>query len=211
MKLESIRNEYKFSELSEYSIDKNPVKQFEQWINEAINSKVKEPTAMSISTIGTDGFPQNRIVLLKDYRETGFTFFTNYDSEKGKAILSNPKVSLHFFWPELERQIRISGFAQKTSVEISNEYFSSRPVSSRLSAIVSNQSERIPSRIFLEEKLNRLRSDLKNESPVRPENWGGYLVKPVRFEFWQGRESRLHDRILYEMKNDNWIISRLAP
>ncbi len=211
MKLKSIRKEYKLAELTESNIEKNPFSQFEKWINEALNSQVNEPTAMSVSTFGSDGFPQSRIVLLKDYNETGLTFFTNYYSEKGKAITGNPAVGLHFFWPELERQIRISGYAKKTTDEVSDYYFNSRPLLSRLSAMVSNQSEKIPSRKELEEKLKHLKSSLIDESPKRPAHWGGFTVEPVRFEFWQGRENRLHDRILFEKISDNWLISRLAP
>jgi pyridoxamine 5'-phosphate oxidase len=166
---------------------------------------------MSLSTFGTDGFPQTRIVLLKAFDEVGFTFFTNYQSEKGRAIENNNGVGLHFFWPELERQIRISGFAEKTSNEISNEYFSSRPELSQLAATVSKQSEKIPSRFFLENQFNGLKKSLKNKELKRPDFWGGFVVKPTKIEFWQGRENRLHDRILYEKINENWEISRLAP
>ena len=211
MKLESIRKEYKFAELSENNIEINPFIQFDHWMNEALRSKVNEPTAMSVSTIGKDGFPQSRIVLLKNYDEHGFVFFTNYNSQKGLAIADYPKVSLHFFWPELERQIRITGLAQKTSAEVSDRYFASRPILSQLSAVVSSQSEKIPSREFLEVKLNQLKTELKNNTPKRPENWGGFQVIPVKFEFWQGRENRLHDRILYEKENSDWLISRLSP
>lgn len=211
MKLESIRKEYKFAELSENHININPFKQFEIWMNEALHAKINEPTAMSVSTLGNDGFPQSRIVLLKDYSENGFVFFTNYHSQKGNAIAEQPKVSLLFFWPELERQIRISGIAQKTASEVSDRYFASRPIGSQLSAMVSGQSKKIPSRKFLEDKLDQLKSELANESPKRPENWGGFRVIPVKFEFWQGRENRLHDRILFEKENNKWIISRLAP
>lgn len=211
MKLDSIRNEYKYAELTESSIEKNPLKQFEVWIKEAINAKVNEPTAMSVATIGIDGFPDSRIVLLKDYGKNGFTFFTNYDSNKGDSIAKNPAVGLHFFWPELERQIRISGFAEKSSNKVSDKYFQSRPVLSQIAAVVSNQSNKIPSR----EKLQKLFDTEKEKSNgkiiKRPENWGGYKVTPVEIEFWQGRESRLHDRILFEKINDNWLISRLAP
>ena len=140
MKLHSIRIEYKYAELTENNIDKNPLKQFENWLNDAISVKVNEPTAMSVATFGVNGFPDSRMVLLKDYNENGFTFFTNYSSRKGKAIAKNPAVGLHFFWPELERQIRISGFAERTSDEISDRYFNSRPVLSQIAAIVSNPS-----------------------------------------------------------------------
>jgi pyridoxamine 5'-phosphate oxidase len=211
MKLHSIRTEYKYAELSEKSIEKNPLKQFEHWLNDAIVAKVNQPTAMSVATVGIDGFPDSRIVLLKDFNENGFTFFTNYSSTKGKAIAKNQAVGLHFFWPELERQIRISGFAEKTTAEISNRYFSSRPVLSQIAAVVSDQSSKIPSREFLQNQFENLKNEIANENLKRPEHWGGFLVKPVKFEFWQGRESRLHDRILYEKENGNWVISRLAP
>ena len=211
MKLHSIRTEYKYAELTKSSIDKNPLKQFEHWLNDALNAKVNEPTAMSVATFGDDGFPDSRIVLLKDVNENGMTFFTNYSSNKGNSIAKNPAIGLHFFWPELERQIRISGFAIKTSEEVSDRYFYSRPVLSQIAAVISNQSSKIPSREFLLEKFESLKNKPASEIIKRPKNWGGFLVTPVKFEFWQGRESRLHDRILYEKENNNWLISRLAP
>lgn len=208
MKLDSIRKEYRFTVLSADSIDKNPFRQFGKWMKEALDTEVNEPTAMCLSAIGADGFPHSRIVLLKDFDENGFTFFTNYNSLKGKSIQQIPAVSLLFFWPELERQIRISGFAEKTEATVSDRYFQSRPANSRIAAAVSNQSEKISSREFLE---NNFETAKMIETTTRPEHWGGYLVKPVRFEYWQGRESRLHDRILYEKTGDLWAISRLAP
>jgi pyridoxamine 5'-phosphate oxidase len=211
MKLHSIRNEYKYAELTELSIEKIPFIQFEHWINDAINSKVTEPTAMSVITIGVDGFPDSRIVLLKDYSENGFTFFTNFNSNKGKSIEKDDRVGLHFFWPELQRQIRISGYAEKTSEEISERYFYSRPVLSQIAAVVSNQSSKIPSREILQNSFDSEKEKADANNIKRPENWGGYLVSPVRFEFWQGRESRLHDRFLYEKAGTEWVISRLAP
>lgn len=211
MKLDSIRREYKFAELTRKSIDKNPFKQFAIWLSDALNAKVNEATAMSAITIGTDGFPQSRIVLLKGYSEKGFTFFTDYKSEKGKDIIENPKIGIHFFWPELERQIRISGYAEKTNDKVSDGYFQSRPITSQIAAIVSNQSEEIPNREFLENRFFDLQNELHGKIPKRPESWGGYLVKPVKIEFWQGRESRLHDRILYNKTDKDWILTRLAP
>lgn len=211
MKLHSIRTEYKYAELTESNIDKNPLKQFEHWLNDAINAKVNEPTAMSVATVGTDGFPDSRIVLLKDFGEKGLTFFTNYNSNKGIAIAKNHAVSLHFFWPELERQIRISGFAEKTSDEISDKYFYSRPVLSQIAAIISNQSSKIHSRDSLQNLFEKAKKESTGQIIKRPENWGGYLVTPVKIEFWQGRESRLHDRIHFEKSGEEWIISRLAP
>lgn len=211
MNLESVRNEYKYSALTSKSVDRSPFKQFKQWLNEALHSAIKEPTAMALNTIGPDGFPQSRIVLLKSFDEDGFVFFTNYKSAKGKSIEKKPEVGLHFFWPELERQVRISGIAEKTSAEISDNYFHSRPLTSQISAIISDQSAEIPSREFLEKRFAKLNSELKNEPPKRPDWWGGYRVKPVKIEFWQGRENRLHDRILYEKQNESWVIKRLAP
>lgn len=211
MKIDSIRREYSRQTLSKNQVNKNPFTQFRKWIKEAIISKIPEPTAMSVATLGTDGFPQSRIVLLKYFDETGFVFFTHYQSQKGISIENNPKVSLLFFWPELERQIRITGIAEKTADEISDNYFYSRPVASQISAVVSEQSREIVSRQFLEERVAEFLEQNKNRRPERPESWGGYVVKPVRFEFWQGRESRLHDRIKYEKQDNRWMIKRLAP
>lgn len=211
MKIDSVRREYLFSGLSKQHVEKNPVNQFRKWLNDAINLKTFDPTAMSVSTIGTDGFPQNRIVLLKFFDEQGFVFFTNYESEKGQSIQQNPRVGLHFYWPELERQMRISGFAEKTSGEVSDNYFYSRPPDSQIGAVVSDQSREIPSRKFLEDRFKNFQKQLKEQPPERPENWGGYLVKPVKMEFWQGRKNRLHDRIVYEKQNGTWLIKRLAP
>lgn len=211
MQLDSIRKEYKYAGLSEENLQADPIKQFENWLNDALNAMVNEPTAMSVSTFGTDGFPQTRIVLLKGFDKTGFRFFTNYNSDKGKAIQQNNAVSLHFFWPELERQIRISGYAEKTSGEISDNYFFSRPLLSQIAAVVSEQSKKIASREILENQFNQLKNSLKENAAERPANWGGFLVKPIKIEFWQGRENRLHDRILYEKSAEKWNISRLAP
>lgn len=211
MKLDSIRRDYKFAELKRNSVNKNPLKQMEVWIKDALEANVNEPTAMSAITVGTDGFPQSRIVLLKDLNLEGVTFFTDYSSEKGKAISNSPKIGLHFFWPEMDRQIRITGFAEKTSVSISEKYFKSRPVPSQIAAIISKQSEEIPDRKFLENAFYDHQNQLNGNVPERPNNWGGYLVKPIKIEFWQGRESRLHDRILYEKEDNNWKIKRLSP
>lgn len=211
MKIDSIRKEYKFSELTPEGLHKNPVSQFEQWLNEAINAEIPHPTAMSVSTLGADGFPQSRIVLLKFFDDRGFMFFTNYNSEKGISIANNPAVGLHFYWPQLERQVRISGFAKKTSQEISDRYFLSRPLSSQIGAWVSEQSKEIPSRKILDNRFIEYRNRYKNQVPPKPGSWGGYLVKPAKIEFWQGRENRLHDRFLFEKQNKIWLIKRLAP
>lgn len=211
MRIDTIRNEYTFSGLTRKNADKNPLVQFEKWLNDAIDSNTKEPTAMALSTIGTDGFPQSRIVLLKYFDENGFVFFTNYLSEKGKSIEKNPAVCLHFFWPELERQIRISGFAEKTSREISEKYFRSRPLESQIGAWASEQSSEIPSRKYLEQRFSEYRVKFEKHPPALPPHWGGYNVVPRKFEFWQGRENRLHDRILYEKISEKWELKRLAP
>ncbi len=211
MRLDTIRNEYNFSGLTKINVDKNPFRQFENWLKEALDSNEKEPTAMSLSTFGTDGFPQIRIVLLKFFNENGFVFFTNYSSEKAKSIKKNPSVSLHFFWPLLERQIRISGKAEKTSLEISEKYFAERPLESRIAAWASEQSKEIPSREFLEDRFEKYRKTFENNAPRLPSFWGGYNVVPQKFEFWQGRTNRLHDRILYEKEGEAWSIKRLAP
>jgi len=211
MKLDSIRRDYKLASLTKKDIKPDPIEFFSHWMNEVITAGLRDATSMALSTVGTDGFPQSRIVLLKDFNQEGFTFFTNYLSEKGTSIAQNPKVSLHFFWSELERQIRITGIAEKTSEQVSEKYFHSRPLDSQVAAAVSNQSSEVPSRSYLEEKFSELKNQLNGSDPERPENWGGYLVFPVKFEFWQGRENRLHDRIVYEKLDDNWTIKRLAP
>ena len=209
MNLDAIRKEYLFATLEEKDVKAHPFDQFKAWLDEAIHAEVYYPTAMSLVTIGTDEFPQSRIVLLKDFNQNGFTFFTNYDSAKGQAIKNHPHVGLHFFWPELERQVRVSGHVCKTPEMISDQYFHSRPFESRVAAMVSNQSRVIHSRKELEKTFHhQLASKTKTQ---RPSNWGGYLVKPVRFEFWQGRENRLHDRIVYEGKENTWQMKRLAP
>jgi pyridoxamine 5'-phosphate oxidase len=167
---------------------------------------------MTLSTIGLDGFPKSRVVLLKKYSEEGFIFYTNYNSEKGKAITNNPNVCLSFFWHSMERQVIIKGIAERTPTNISDGYFESRPDGSKFGAIVSNQSEVIPSRALLEEKLKQLELDYQGKEILRPEFWGGFLIKPVEVEFWQGRPNRLHDRIRYQLQSDySWKTDRLSP
>lgn len=211
MKIDSVRKEYTYSGLSRETISSDPVTQFDNWLKDAINAKIEVPTATALATVGADGFPQSRIVLLKYFNENGFVFFTNYNSDKGMAIENNPAVCLHFFWPKLERQIRISGIASKTEAKLSDEYFHSRPLLSQIGAIISEQSSEIPTRKYLENQFEILQNQLQNSKPARPENWGGYRVSPVKFEFWQGRENRLHDRIVYQKHYDEWTIKRLAP
>jgi pyridoxamine 5'-phosphate oxidase len=211
MKIDSVRNEYNFPGISRRNIAKNPFEQFEKWMEDVLDSEEKEPTAITLSTLGSDGFPRSRIVLLKFFDENGFVFFTNYNSEKGKAIEENQAVGLHFYWSSFERQIHISGFAEKTSREISEKYFHSRPVESQISAWASEQSEVIPSREYLEKRFEKFSKQFDGELPPLPPDWGGYRVVPQKIEFWQGRVNRLHDRILYEKTENGWDIKRLAP
>lgn len=210
MNINTLRKEYKKSVLSAQTVEKNPVTQFETWLDEAVQSEIPDPTAMTVSTIDENGFPQSRIVLLKYLDESGFVFFTNYKSQKGKSIERNPSVSLLFFWPELERQVRIVGSASKTSLEFSEKYFHSRPPESRIGAWASEQSSEIPNRKYLEERFESFKEKFGFAPPL-PDFWGGFRVNPVKIEFWQGRENRLHDRILYEKKSEKWTIKRLAP
>ncbi|QLG47296.1 pyridoxamine 5'-phosphate oxidase [Costertonia aggregata] len=207
------RKSYEKSALMEDSISDNPMELFQKWFHEVEASDgVDEPNAMTISTIGLDGYPKSRVVLLKKYTYEGFIFYTNYESEKGKAMAQNPNVCISFFWPNLERQVIIKGAAEKISENLSDGYFESRPDGSKLGAIVSKQSTVIPSRNVLEEDLERLEKEYKNKEIERPHFWGGYIVKPVSIEFWQGRPNRLHDRIRYTLQKDfNWKIERLAP
>ncbi len=211
--LSNYRKSYEKSELIEDSILENPMEQFQKWFYEVeATDGVEEANAMTLATVGLDGFPKSRVVLMKKYTFEGFIFYTNYDSEKGKAIAENPSVCLSFFWPNLERQIIIKGNAGKIAENLSDGYFESRPMGSRLGAIVSPQSDVIPSREVLESKLAKLEEEYANKEIERPSHWGGYLVRPVSIEFWQGRPNRLHDRIRYTLQDDlNWKIERLAP
>ncbi len=208
--LRNMRQSYEQDQLSEKNIDKNPFVQFSFWFDRAVNAKVVEPNAMTIATATKTGIPSVRVVLLKGFDETGFTFFTNYDSRKGKEILENPFASLLFWWKEFERQIRIEGKIEKISRKESEQYFNLRPLKSRYGALASNQSEVILSRELLEKKFAELEKKY-GDNPPTPDNWGGYKLIPVKFEFWQGREDRLHDRICYEKNNELWKIFRLQP
>ncbi|MBU0695711.1 MAG: pyridoxamine 5'-phosphate oxidase, partial [Bacteroidetes bacterium] len=182
------------------------------WFTEALNAEVLEPNAMTLATANTNGIPSARIVLLKEFTNEGFVFYTNYNSQKGKEIESNPYAALIFFWADLERQIRIEGVVEKVSEEESNQYFNSRPKGSQLGALTSPQSETINSREFLEKKLADLEKQYEDKEVIKPEHWGGYRVIPNRIEFWQGQSNRLHDRIVYiQGKDKNWKFERLAP
>ncbi len=210
-KIAAIRKDYLNGKLEVESILSNPVEQFKLWFQEAINAGVDEPTAMFLATTGKDSQPAARIVLLKGVDEKGFDFFTNYQSRKGLQIAENPKVAATFFWKELERQVRIEGVVEKLDGAESDEYFNSRPAESRFSAAASPQSQVIPDRNFLEKKITGLKEMFSVEELKRPEHWGGYKLKPHRIEFWQGRENRLHDRLVYAISDGKWFIERLAP
>lgn len=210
--LKNMRKEYSNNELSKKSVKENPVEQFGIWFNEAVESKITEPNAMALSTVSHDLIPSSRIVLLKSFNDEGFIFFTNYESEKGKEIDFNNNVALLFFWAELERQVRITGKAEKISKEESEEYFFTRPLKSRIGAWASHQSSVIENRNVIIKEFMKLSAEfaLRRKIPL-PEFWGGYRVYPSKFEFWQGRESRLHDRIRYTKVDQDWKIERLSP
>lgn len=211
--LSNYRKSYEKSELLESNIPEDPINLFNRWFHEVEDfGGNEEVNAMTVSTIGLDGFPKSRVVLLKKFNEEGFIFYTNYNSEKGKAIELNPKVCLSFFWPSMERQVIIRGIANRTPENISDGYFDSRPDGSKLGAIVSNQSEVVPSRAYLEENLKQLEADYEGIVIPRPKHWGGFLVTPIEVEFWQGRPNRLHDRIRFIAQEDySWKIDRLSP
>lgn len=210
--LSDYRKSYDKSELLETNLPEDPINLFNKWFFEVKDfGGVDEVNAMTVSTIGLDGFPKARVVLLKQFSYEGFIFYTNYNSEKGKAIEANPNVCLSFFWHSMERQVIIKGKAVKVADNISDNYFDSRPNGSKLGAIVSNQSEVIPSREYLDNKLKQLEHELSGKEILRPKFWGGYIVEPQEVEFWQGRPNRLHDRIRYQLQSDqSWKIERLS-
>ncbi|MFK7774581.1 MAG: pyridoxamine 5'-phosphate oxidase [Saprospiraceae bacterium] len=212
-KLAHLREDYSKKELDISDVLDNPINQFETWIKEALKSEVPEPNAMTLSTVSSDGIPSARVVLLKDLDKNGFTFFTNYKSQKGKEIAKNKNVALTFVWLELERQVRIEGVVKKVSRKVSKKYFQSRPKKSQMGAWVSSQSKVIKNRSVLEKSMKDLEKRFKEEEVLPcPPHWGGYLVQPVIIEFWQGRRSRLHDRIRYKLsKKGKWKMERLAP
>jgi pyridoxamine 5'-phosphate oxidase len=208
----SLRKEYSSQTLMEKEVAADPVTQFEKWWQQAIESEIVEPNAMTLATASCDGMPSARIVLLKGFDKEGFVFYTNYKSYKGLQLEENPKACLVFFWKELERQVRILGLANKIAEEESDAYFASRPPGSRAGAVASPQSRVIENREWLDNRYNELIKEPDSHSIQRPRHWGGYIVSPVVVEFWQGRPSRLHDRIQYTLEqNGSWKIERLAP
>ena len=208
----SIRKNYALKTLSEHDVFPDPIRQFQQWWDEAIHSDIEEVNAMTLATASADGAPSARIVLLKGLDSEGFRFFTNYESLKGRHLAENPKACLVFFWKELERQVRVTGIVERVPASWSDTYFHSRPVGSQLGAIASPQSRVIEDRHWLDARYETIEQEYEGRLPARPEHWGGYVVKPVIVEFWQGRPSRLHDRLQYTLQeNGSWIIERLAP
>ncbi|NII82498.1 pyridoxamine 5'-phosphate oxidase [Pedobacter riviphilus] len=209
--LQNLRQDYKSASLDESDVDQDPIIQFKNWFQHAIDAQIYEPNVMTLATADKAGRPDARIVLLKGVDTDGFRFFTNYLSAKGKELKRNPYAALVFFWPELERQVRIEGTVEKLDKETSEEYFNTRPVDSQIGAVASPQSQVIPNRAFLEEKVEELKAKSANKGIAKPAHWGGYIVKPTRIEFWQGRSSRLHDRINFEKVKGIWTKTRLAP
>ncbi len=206
-----IRKDYMLRSLMEEEVLSNPIDQFTIWWNEALASKIEEVNAMTLATSNSDGFPSARIVLLKGYTNEGFIFFTNYLSSKGRDMETNPNAALLFFWKELERQVRIEGTVEKISETESDAYFLSRPAGSRIGAWASPQSESIAGRHIIEANMEKYSKQFEDGNIPRPQHWGGYVVKPLSIEFWQGRSNRLHDRILYTKTGKDWKIKRLAP
>ncbi len=211
MDLHDLRKQYEKNRLDETELDSDPFGLFRKWFQEAREKLIEEPNAMVLSTVSLEGKPSARVVLLKAFHENGFEFFTNYESRKGRQLAGNPYASLTFFWPQLERQIRIEGKVEKVPDAVSDQYFGERPLESRISAIVSPQSQRIPSRDFLENAHRQLLVQANEGSPERPPYWGGYVLIPELIEFWQGRPNRLHDRMEYVKIDGKWELHRLAP
>jgi pyridoxamine 5'-phosphate oxidase len=209
--LQNLRQDYRSAELSEQDIDQNPIAQFKTWFQQALDAQLYEPNVMTLATASAEGVPSARIVLLKGFDEGGFIFYTNYESHKGRELQENPYAALVFFWAELERQVRIEGTVFKVDPAVSTAYFHSRPHGSQIGAMVSPQSQVIKSRTELENHIVILKEKYDGQEVPRPEHWGGYVVKPSTIEFWQGRPSRLHDRIRYKFIDGTWIIDRLAP
>lgn len=208
----TLRKDYTKQGLREIDLDANPFKQFKTWFDQALNAQLPEPNAMTLATATIDGKPSARMVLLKDFSDRGFVFYTNYQSHKGQELTTNPQAALVFWWAQLERQVRIEGKVELVSPAESDEYFHSRPINSQLGAWVSNQSQVVNSREVLEQRQEELKIQYEQKTIPRPPHWGGFRVVPTEIEFWQGRPSRLHDRLVYRLQADNnWLIERLSP
>ena len=205
------RRDYLKKKLNKETAKENPFEQFEIWFAEALESQIFEPNAMTLATANREGMPSARVVLLRGFDEKGFTFFTNYDSRKGLDLAENPQASLLFYWAEIERQVRLEGLISKVGEEISDSYFATRPRESQIGAWVSPQSQTIENREVLERRFLELTAEWEGREIPRPPNWGGYILKPQAFEFWQGRAGRLHDRLFYTKREAGWKIERLAP
>lgn len=206
-----IRRQYTGRPLRRSGLTENPLDQFALWMNEAIEAEVPEPIGMTLGTLSEGGYVNQRIVLLRSYSEEGFVFFTNYNSEKARELAENPMASLHFFWEPIHRQVKITGDVRMTLTELSDDYFNSRPREHQIGAWASEQSVIISTRKFLEERVEYYTQKFDGMDVPRPPHWGGYALMPVSVEFWQGRENRLHDRFRYELKDRQWLISRLSP
>ncbi|UXP31619.1 pyridoxamine 5'-phosphate oxidase [Reichenbachiella agarivorans] len=208
--IQGVRKDYGIGELVESNILENPIDQFELWFKDAAKTEGSEVNACVLSTLDENNYPEGRVVLLKFYADDGFTFYTNYQSNKAKQLASHPYASMTFYWKTKERQVRVKGKIEKVPAEISDAYFQERPEGSRIGAWASPQSQVIPNREFLEQRVKQIREKFPTDIP-RPDFWGGYLLIPVEVEFWQGRSSRLHDRIVYSWNQDHWVSKRLAP
>ena len=209
--LYNFRKDYKLDSLSKEEVDKNPISQFKKWMNEAISFKITEPNVMTLATSTPDGIPSARVLLLKSFNNDGFVFYTNYESRKADDLAKNPHACIVFDWHLMERQVRIEGVAKKVSSEESDKYFNERPEGSQMGAWISPQSTFIDDREELENRRVKIESMFKDKLITRPPNWGGYVLKPHTIEFWQGRENRLHDRLIYIKADEEWILRRLAP
>ncbi len=210
MSVADMRKTYEVGSLNEAGLEPNPIKQFQSWLDQALTTNIIEPTAFCLATSTSTGQPSARMVLLKGVSEEGFIFYSNYESRKGQELTNNPRAAMSFYWDELERQVRIEGNVSKLSREASESYFRSRPPGSQMGALASEQSKLIDSRETLEAKVKTLEAKYGDDIPF-PENWGGYLITPLVIEFWQGRPSRLHDRLRYRLDEGNWVIERLQP
>lgn len=206
-----LRHDFCKMELDESTAVPDAIAQFECWFRQAVDGQVNEPNAFVLSTVGSDHKPSARVVLLRDFNESGFVFYTNYNSRKGRELDQNPHATMTFFWPELERQVRVEGKIMKQSSAVSDEYFAARPRTSKLGAWASPQSDPLPTRKVLDEALVTVDKRFEGQEVPRPEWWGGFVLQPDRIEFWQGRPNRLHDRLLYSRNGFEWTIIRLAP